>query len=622
MITGLFALLLNSAFIFLCAALFTAYIRWRQGVFDLLLLILSWTCFSSFYTLILGLIGILEPVAVTGISCVGAGLIWMIFKSKLRLMFEHFRGSIFGLSRIIAARKTMALALCIMAGLLIARMWIHILAWPPYIWDTLTYHLPRVADWIQNESLVMIDSPIERTYWPATFELLQTWFVLFFHHDFIIEAAGAVYYLIAVLSVYATCRSFEIRRVFALYLALIFAATPSVVLHSVCAKNDIGVAAVYLFVVATILDYRKYRDFLIQRILIIFLSISMAIGIKAYIVFIFPGLLLLGIWILAEKQLDVKKVVQQRPESLLLSTVFILTISISLGGYWYIRNRILMGNPFYPVQFELFDRIIYPGFGNFQAGSFSLQAMSDNILNLLYIRIFDTDLYNPDLPNMAGWGWFSFSIGWTSFIACIFVSSTFRWVAAGFVTSLALLLGWVNVDPWYMRFALWFPAVFIYSYGILVKKMSFMGIKSGFLILSIACVVMNFLGTMSHGYADYERWKQFTKIPLFDRSSACCGTHYSYVRIQSKVPKGEPIGYYTGGNGTIYSLYGSDYSHRVHYLNLSRIKSPIKEMDRLGLRYIYVEATTEIQKKLDELVDGKQLIEMFDNVYRRATDGK
>jgi hypothetical protein len=105
-------------------------------------------------------------------------------------------------------RPGLSLLYLFLALLLSLRALAHAWLLPPYVWDTLVYHLPRLAEWVQHHGLFVVDTSIDRLYWPANFELFQCWFVIFFHHDFIVELAGVFPYALAVLSVYSISRSF------------------------------------------------------------------------------------------------------------------------------------------------------------------------------------------------------------------------------------------------------------------------------------------------------------------------------------------------------------------------------------------------------------------------------
>ncbi|MCP4664306.1 MAG: hypothetical protein GY856_53665, partial [bacterium] len=149
------------------------------------------------------------------------------------------------------------------------RLAIHVWYLPPYVWDTLSYHLPNVAEWVQHHGLVILDTPVARSFWPANHELFQTWFVLFPHHDFLIDAADVPFLLLAAGSVYSAARSLGLNRRPALFSALVYAYTPAVALHVTACKNDLAIAAIYLFVLALLLDWKERSTHPRRRLVLI-----------------------------------------------------------------------------------------------------------------------------------------------------------------------------------------------------------------------------------------------------------------------------------------------------------------------------------------------------------------
>lgn len=582
----------------------------------MLLLMFFWVYFTSFYVFIVGLIGVLNPATVCIISFLVGILLLLKFKARLRFMLDELKIMLNCLWESVLNRKLVAVGLGVMIFLLISRANIHIFFWPPYIWDALSYHLPKVADWIQYQKLIMIDTAISRSFWPANFELLQTWFSLFFHHDFMIEAAGLPFYFLAITSVYAVCRSFRMRRSMSLFLSLTFGYTPAVILHAVCGKNDIAVAGLYLFIVAIILDYRRYGDFFISRLIVVLMALSLAFGTKPYIVFIAPGILIIGLWSLIGRRSDDSKIINKKPSWAIVLSIVVLT-GVSLGGYWCFRNYLMFENPFYPAEFNIFGRLIFEGQNCAQQGSFQLPSLVKNISELAKNRIFDSGgPYNPDLLDMAGWGWFAFAIGLPCLFAGIALLRDYRWLAIGFIISLVLLFGWVKPDPWYMRFTLWFPAVFVVGYGLMINKIRYKFIKIIFVILAIICSGINFIGTLSNGYAHVQDWENMANVSLFNRNSAMAGSS-SYVKLHKILPDHETVGYFCNGNGRIYCLYDSDLSHKVHYLNMGQIKDIAEEMKKNKLQYIYIKADPEHMIKIESSILKNRMVKIGDNIYKR-----
>ena len=52
---------------------------------------------------------------------------------------------------------------------------------PPFTWDSLTYHLTNVAEWVQSGRISTFETPVQRIWSPANYEVFAAWFTLFLH---------------------------------------------------------------------------------------------------------------------------------------------------------------------------------------------------------------------------------------------------------------------------------------------------------------------------------------------------------------------------------------------------------------------------------------------------------
>ena len=86
------------------------------------------------------------------------------------------------------------------------------LIFPPFVWDSLTYHLTNVAEWTQRGRIMLFDTSMTRIYTPANYETFTLWFTVFIHHDVVVEIAGLPAYALAVLSVYVIARRLDFSR--------------------------------------------------------------------------------------------------------------------------------------------------------------------------------------------------------------------------------------------------------------------------------------------------------------------------------------------------------------------------------------------------------------------------
>jgi hypothetical protein len=602
----------GNIFLILLSLVFWSSLRFHRFPIDLALLLFYFLLNTTFFVLVMGVSGLLERNIMAGVCLFASILLLVLYQKRLISTFREIR-IVWGDFRLgILHHPLLATGFVIVVLLVGLRMLAHVWFLSPYVWDTLTYHLPKVADWVQYGKLVALPTPVTRSYWPANFELFQTWFVLFFHHDFLIEAAGLPFYLLAILSVYSSGRSLELSRSWSASLAVIYALTPSILMNAVSCKNDMAVAAFYLFSLAVMLDFRRHKDRAGSHAVVIAAAILMAIGTKPYMVFILPGLILVGLWCFRSGHTSSKQIRGQ--DNSFLGACFLLTAALILGSYWYIRNYWIFENPFYPVDFRLFGHLVFgDGQGGGQQGSFRWESLLRNFLDLAGKKIFDPfGPYDPDLANKSGWGWFVFSCGIPAVIFAIIKRSEFRWLMAGFLLSLACLFGMVSPDPWSMRFTLWFPAVFVLAYGMITSRINVKFLRGCLMFLAGGCSALNLLGCIGTGYVytSPSMWQSMVAIPVWERTFAA-----DHIKpALRKIPPREDLAYFAYGDTWIYPLYGPGYARKIHYLKPHPDMDLVQEMKGMGVRYLVLLDAPH------HLFMGQIDMEIHQGRMRRVTD--
>lgn len=508
-----------------------------------------------------------------------------------------------------------------------ARMAVRVWYLPPYVWDTLSYHLPNVAEWVQNHRLVIFDTPVDRTFWPANFELFETWFVLFPHHDYLVDAAGIPFYLLAGASVYSIARTLELSRRCALVAALAYAYTPAVAIHATTGKNDLAIAALYLFMAALILDGGRRRTRPLRRLTLLWLALCLAIGTKVTIVFIGPGLLLLALWAWRGSSPELPeadpKPCREAPDAgRTLRLTLVGGAGLVVAGYWFMRNGLVFGNPFYPTDFHLFGHLIFgSGEGQSQQGTISLTALVQNLEALFREKIFDSSgPYHHSLTDMTGWGWFGFCCGLPALAYGLLARAPVRWLAGGFALSLVGLLACVSPDPWNMRFALWFPALLALGFVLTVSRLRIRAMRRIFYLLALTCLTLNFIGTLDIGFLTPRAWKAMAALPLAERSAAALGPYFGsrYLRALEAIPRDEVIGYHVNYNGWIYPLYDADLSRRIRFVPIHHDTDVAEAMRQRDLRYLFVSLPPPIARfRIAAAVAAGSLHQIGENLYVR-----
>lgn len=358
---------------------------------------------ASFTVWVCGILGILNPLGLNGVLFCALLLVLVIRWQDIWDSIQETIKDLFQFRNALNGRWLFVGLTCIGFGILFIRSWIHIQVLPPYIWDVLTYHLPKVGDWVQHESLVFLPTPITRSFWPASFELLQAWCVVFFHHDWMVEAAGLPYFIISILAVYGIVRRLGLGGPKSMLAAWVWATTPAALMNAVSGKNDIAVAALFLLAILLIL---AWKDCLVGSVAFwsIFLAIfCWAVGIKATMVFMAPGLLV-ALFVSGDLSSIQTIVIDKSAMNRLV--VFLIMVLLP-AIYWYLRNYIAFDNPFYPVDFHLFGRIIFgDGIGGGQQGTFKASSLFTTLHTLFSTKIWDmgTPMLTADLgePSRLG----------------------------------------------------------------------------------------------------------------------------------------------------------------------------------------------------------------------------
>jgi hypothetical protein len=332
-------------------------------------------------------------------------------------------------------------------------------------------------------------------------------------------------------------------------------------------------------------------------------------------VFILPGLILVGLWCFRSGPLGSRQIRDR--ENSFLGACFLLTAALILCTYWYVRNYWIFENPFYPMDFRLFGHVIFgDGQGNLQQGAFRWESLLRNFLDLAGKKIFDSSgPYDPDLSNKSGWGWFVFSCGIPAVIFAIIKRSEFRWLMAGFLLSLACLFGMVSPDPWNMRFTLWFPAVFVLAYGMMTSRSNVKFLRGCLIFLAGGCSALNLLGCIGTGYVytSPSAWQAQAAIPVWERT-------FVADRIKPAlqiIPPSEDLAYFAWGDTWIYPLYGPGYTRKIHYLKPHQDMDIVQEMKEMGVRYflLLVEGDASWLSTIDMEIHQGRMRRVTDRLY-------
>lgn len=608
MLLKIIEMLIGNAFITIVSIKLFRIIRSNIKHLDIAIFGFIWIYIVSLYTLIIGISGFLDSHKIAIISFIGLLIfsIPYIFKKpslKQKLATFHFPKK--------PRLSFLEIILCFLALIQLIRIIIHIWYIPPYVWDTVVYHLVNVAEWVQKGKIFPVVTPVDRVYWPANFELLEAWFTVFLHNDLLIKVAPFIYYLLTGASAYAIARTIKLNRVLSMSVIIFFLFTPSLAIQATACKNDVGISAVYLLSIAILLNLLingvNDKFPLRNQLLIVLMALCFGVGIKPYMAFIIPAPLIIFIFILWNQRKNnlFQKFYANRNKIYTSIMIFLLIGSLFLGSYWYIRNLVVFGNPVHPTDFRIGEHLIFGTgnavqFGPGQRGSASLTGLIDNLKALVTIRIFDkSGAYSSHLSDMTGWGWFNFACGFSAIIYALIYVKYLRLMIISFVISLVMLFAFITTDPWFMRFTLWFPVIFALSFACLISNLSYKWLRAVLLTFAIVCTMINWIAVLNVGEISKEDFQKMMSMPALKRSTAEL-THQQegmFGKALETVPKNEIIGVCFPNNGWAYPLYDADYSRHLEYVSIDDMQFTRRMKDR-KINYLCVERITAEQIQL------------------------
>jgi hypothetical protein len=540
--------------------------------------------FTTLFTMIMGLGGLLRPLPMMIVSLVGLMSFSVIPGSRKQLQEApgEIRSLLAKAQRWWHEMPNWLRALTIVAVLVsVTRFIVLILTLPPFVWDALTYHLTNVAEWTQRGRIMVFPTTVERIYLPANFEVLMSWFTVFLHHDIVVEASGILAYILALLAVMALGRSIGLTRPSTIMAALAYASTPGFLLAVTGTKNDPLVVAIFLMMIAIVVNLdRSHEEISVTnpmgQLTLLGCAFLYGIGTKPYIAHLMLGLITLIILLgLARRNVKYwlglisKSTHQYRQSSSYLRVLIIVLLigALMLGFYWYIRNLYLEGNPFYPIEVSKGEGL---SLETSQGQALSFGRLSENIRD--FIGKFGDKNYaiTPSLPHTTGWGWFSYGLGIASLAWAFVRHRKLRILILAFGVSLATLFMSSPITPFNMRYTTWFPAILSLTFASLfdaiphrmkLERGAFAGIFS-------LCLALNIVMTLNYNRITPDHFSRMLSVPVLARDAAKLHLDVPsyYEEALELVPRTETLGFHVHGNGFVYPLYRADFSQRLAFI--------------------------------------------------------
>lgn len=358
---------LINAVLFLNGVIFSLHLK-KYEIRDVLKLFLAATVFYFSEIIVLEiLLGVLELLTYRNICIVGyvlflfsAGLIWKNRK-KIKIIPEEKKGSSISAFSFFALFTPLIFLLCVRA--------FNALLQVPLEYDNVAYHLPFVVEWLQTGSLLKLyysafASPI--SYYPSNFELIDLWVMMPWHNDLLVNHLNFPLFVVMGLTIYKISRNFRMNKKVALMLVAWFFFMPVIL-------RQAGVPLVDLFFILTfalgiyfIQEIRKIKSApemkdepVTLEISAFALSLGLFIGTKYLGVIYAPFLVVVLLYVLYRFR---KSDLPRSKHIFLKECMWLFGGMFVTGSFFYLRNWIEAGNPFFPADIALGSWTIFEGY--------------------------------------------------------------------------------------------------------------------------------------------------------------------------------------------------------------------------------------------------------------------
>ncbi len=575
-------------------------VRTRRGDINLASLIFAFTGMQTMTVMVSGLLGVFRGPVIGVASFVGCLALAAIPATRRRIG-DCFRDFLMPLVRrvpmAVVSNPVLSLAWAVFSVFVVVRGAMFILLLPPTSFDTITYHMPKVAQWVQTGTLYLPDLPIKRVFWPSGSECLNAWWAVFPHNDLLVNIPGHFFWAVLALSSRALARNMGVGARLSNWCALATALTPVYAVHATTCLNDLPVAAGFLYLAALWSEKTADEESARTRLTLSVAVLCLTVGTKPTIAFLMPGLLLVAAFNVSKYDRDVILA----PRRIHPGAFALIAAAAFLGSYWYLRNWCRFGNPLYPVILGSNTE------DGIQSGALSCASLRGALGYLLAQGgILDGRPVIANLYQITGWGWFAVVCGIPASIGAALQSRRFALLMSAFLLSAATVLSAVVPDSTCLRFLLWFAPLPCIGFFLFVEKFHpAMPLRGALLALAVWTATLN-MGSAVTNAAPID-WRKLRSYPR----SMLSGLRPLSLRLYRNVPEDASVAVCLWREDPLYLIYGSKFTRRVLTVeHLDEGQGVADLLDALGTPYYFhpgwpswnPEVSTALEK---DLADGR-----------------
>ena len=226
-----------------------------------------------------------------------------------------------------------------------------------FFYDAISYHLHFASSWMHTGQLEIVPTvfgDLAPAYGASNVELVSHALMTVLHSAYLAQAAQLPFLWIGLLALISTVRELGGTRAGALAAALAFLMIWEVWLQSAIAMVDVALASLFVAMLPFLI--RLWRSPSRRDLVSLALALGLFVGTKSLALLFGLPLLIAGAWILW-RQRDCLP----GAASLVGWAGFCLSLVIATGGFWYLRNWIVTGNPIFPVEVQLGPLVLFDG---------------------------------------------------------------------------------------------------------------------------------------------------------------------------------------------------------------------------------------------------------------------
>ena len=502
---------------------------------------------------------------------------------------------------------------------------------PSYTWDALWYHLPIAGYIMQNGAIYEVPSNsfIEQfiNIFPKNIELLFIWNIIFLDNDIVADLSQLLFTIAGVFTIYSIAVKMKINKKYAIYSSLLFFFTPIIILQSSTNYVDVAVSVLFLTAINFLMSDMPCRDgfetcsyegdagrkcFQKRNITTIMTGLTAGIllgskGSGPLFVGILSAAVIIREFICRYRSSGPEKVtaITIAIKSFTFYLIFFLIPVILIGGYWYIKNWIIYGNPVYPMEISFLNNTIFKGL---YQGIVEPAPEIINKLNAvtrpLYVWLEKVEYYLYD-SRLGGLGpiWFILFLPSIvfSFVYAL-IKRNCRFIVLLIILTAAFLMHPRNWNPRYVIFIVGLGAI---SFGLVSDY--FQERKNAFRIIAFLLAGYTFLISNSPCVTP-KQIKKFMQFSVNERTIAIhapfnidlhARQEYGYwIWISRNISRGETLSY-TFEPLFLSPLWNSAFSNKIVYIKSDDYKQWLKKLGENKVTYVLIRKNSEEDKWIE-----------------------